>query len=111
MARVDEHLLWRDPCVSVFGDEDKVLAVYVNDKGKTRVINYDDNFYSIYEDIRAYNELLLDSLEVDGVLRDCDKEDYQKMVDDFIYDQLVKEGVEIDYDYLKELGVNYYGKK
>ena len=102
--RVDNHLIWRDACISVFADEDKCCVVFINDKRQSKVLCYDDNFYTFYDSIETYCELLFDSLEKKD-------EEYQEMVDEFIYDQLVKDGCDIDFEYLKERGVNYNGKK
>lgn len=111
MARVDEHLIWRDECVSVLYDEYRAMSVYLNAKGDTKVVNYDDNFYSIYEDIEAYEYMLAFYFDKEGLVSEDDRPDYQRYLDDFIYDQIIKEGIELDFDYLKERGINYYGKR
>lgn len=51
-------MVYRDTFITLFNDEEKCLAVFVNDRGQTKVINYDDNFYSVEDDILAYDELI-----------------------------------------------------
>lgn len=51
-------MVYRDTYITLFNDEEKCLAVFVNDRGQTKVINYDDNFYSVEDDILAYDELI-----------------------------------------------------
>ena len=54
---------YSDMHVVVFVDVEKGAIIMANDKGKSEVINFEDNFYSVEEDIVVYDKLLQDSIE------------------------------------------------
>ena len=56
-------LQYRDTFISMFDDSEKALTIMVNDKGKTKVINYDDNFFYIESLLDTYLELIEDSFK------------------------------------------------
>lgn len=107
----NEGLVYRDVFVSVFIDSEKYLVVYVNDKGNTRVVNYDDNFYSVEDDIIAYDEMLRDSLKDDTTndVREVDKEDYLRLLSDYIKSvekELETSDLEgLNWEYLESRGI------
>ena len=55
---MDKVLIYRDAYISVFCDNQKCLLVFVTDKGLTKTVNIDSNFYTIEDDIITYKELI-----------------------------------------------------
>ena len=97
-----KYLMYRDFYISLFNDEQKCLAVFVNDRGLTKVVNWDDNFYSYLDDIDAYNTLIKHATD--------DDEEQQQYLGKFIKylaRELAKGEQEIDYEYLKERGYKW----
>ena len=111
---MNDSLVYRDIFVSVFVDSEKCLVIYVNDKGNTRVVNYDDNFYSVEEDIVAYDEMLRDSLKDDTTndIREVDREDYLRLLGNYI--KSVEKELEtsdcegLNWEYLESRGIRKY---
>lgn len=96
---MSKYLLYRDFYITLFNDNQKYLAVFVNDRGLTKVINYDDNFYSYIDDIEAYDTLIKHATD--------DEQEQQKYLGKFIKyiaRELRKGDTQIDYDDLKERG-------
>lgn len=56
--RVIDTLIWEDDFITIFCDQNKCLLVFINDRGDSKVLSFDDNFYSIEDNILAYDELI-----------------------------------------------------
>ena len=56
---------YRNVYVTHYFDDEKLLSLYVNDKGHTKVIGVDDNFYTVEEDVIAYIDILMDAVDND----------------------------------------------
>lgn len=54
---------YRDTFVTLFHDEEKMALVFLNDRGKTKSISYDDNFFYVESLVEEYYEMLLDSFQ------------------------------------------------
>ena len=57
MAR-RRYLDYKDCCITIFNDDEKCLIVFVTDNGKSKVINYDDNFFYVEELLDTYLEMI-----------------------------------------------------
>ena len=98
-AQVNDTLLYRDYCISVFNDDEKCLLIFVNDRGNTKVLNYDDNFYCIEDNIITYYELLKNTLD--------NEDEHKEYLEPFIaYIKKEIEGYnqELNIDYLEHYG-------
>lgn len=96
------NLIYRDSYITIFNDEEKCLVVFLNDRGQTKVINYDDNMYSYMDDIDAYDTLIRHATD--------DEQEQQKYLGKFIKylaREVAKCNEEIDYEYLKERGYKW----
>ena len=108
---MNDSLVYRDIFVSVFVDSEKCLVIYVNDKGNTNVVNFDSNFYSVEDDIIAYDEMLKDSLKDDTTneIREVDREDYFRFLGNYIKSvekELETSDLEgLNWDYLETRGI------
>ena len=108
---MQDSLVYQDICVSVFVDNNKCLIIFVNDKGNTRVVNFDSNFYSVEDNIIAYEEMLRDSLLDDTTndIREVDREDYSKLLKDYIKSvekELETSDLEgLNWEYLESRGI------
>lgn len=70
--QVNDTLLYRDYFVSVFFDNEKLLAIYVNDRGIfTKVVNVDSNFYSPEYDVIAYKQVIYCSSATEEEQKEC----------------------------------------
>ena len=99
-------LEYKDMWVTIFGDLDKGLSIFVNDKGMSEVINYESNFFSVEDCIVAYDKLLTDSLSYHGEIRDIDMKDYKKALKKYVRHIIKAMGGDVlDYDYLEYMGV------
>ena len=49
--RVINTIIWEDDFITIFCDRNKCLLVFINDRGNSKVLSFDDNFYSIEDDI------------------------------------------------------------
>ena len=77
---------YRDDFITIFNDDEKCLLVFITDNGKSKVINYDDNFF--------YVEILLDT--------------YLEMIEASFKGWKNKDLNESDYAEIKEQLGNYY---
>ena len=94
-----KYLIYRDSYISIFNDDEKYLAIFVNDRGQAKVLNYDDNFYSIEEDIIVYNELIKHATS--------DLQEQQEYLGKFIKyvkREVKKSNAELNIDYLEHYG-------
>ena len=53
-----KYLIYRDPFITMFHDDEKYMVVFVNDRGECAALSYDDNFYCVEEEIIAYVDLI-----------------------------------------------------
>jgi len=98
--QVNNTLLYRDSFISMFFDDEKYLAIFVNDRGLTKVISVDDNFYSIEEDIIAYRDLIAHSLATEE-----EQKEYLRAFASYCEQSLYDMGQELNYEYLNSKGV------
>ena len=87
---------WRDFFVTIWCDTEKCYSVYLNDKGLTKTINIDSNFYSPEDDIIAYKEMI-DTSSAQG-------KDKSKFLKRFI-DYVKSMGHDLNVEYLKKQGI------
>lgn len=52
---------YSDTFVTVFNDLDKMFVLFVNDKGHTKVVNVDSNFFYVESLVETYYDMLFDS--------------------------------------------------
>lgn len=57
------YLDYKDTFITIFNDSDKLCVVFLNDKGKTQAINYDDNFFYVEYLIDTYYDFIVDSFK------------------------------------------------
>lgn len=103
-----KYLDYKDYIVSVFVDNDKCLSVFVNDRGETRVINFEDWAVCNEDYVIAYNDLLVDSFKgCRGYISDQDKDEMAGMLQKYFkhIKKQVGNDYEWDYDYLERYGV------
>lgn len=58
-----QHLEYRDMFVSLFHDEEKLTMVFLNDRGETKSICYDDNFFYVESLLEEYYNMILSSFK------------------------------------------------
>ena len=97
--QVNDTLLYRDYYVSLFNDDEKCLLVFVSENGKTKVLSYDDNFYSIEDNIIAYYEVLKEATQDDEEIKD-----YLGAFIDYIKSEMKNYNEELNIDYLEHYG-------
>lgn len=97
---MDNALIYRDAYISVFFDDAKLLAIFVNDRGQTKVLNIDDNFYCVEEDIIAYKELLEHTYADDE-----ERVNYLGTFINYTIEAVKKGGQDLNYEYLWHAGV------
>lgn len=100
-AQVNDTILYRDYCVSLFNDEEKMLLIFVNDRGNTKVLNYDDNFYSVEDNIIAYYEVLKNTITDEEEQRG-----YLEAFIDYVKSELKKNNEELNAEYLEHYGID-----
>lgn len=98
-AQVNDTLLYRDSYISLFFDDEKYLAIFVNDRGQTKVLNIDDNFYCVEEDIIAYSELIKHATDDEN-----EQKEYLKAFINYTKSELEKGKQELNIDYLEHYG-------
>ena len=93
---MEKVLDYRDTYISVFFDSEKLFVIFVNDRGHTKVLNIDDNFYCVEENILAYKDLIEDA--TDNV------EEQRDYLGTFI-NYVMKHESDLDFEYLWHCGV------
>lgn len=102
LDRVINTLTYRDDYITIFCDTEKCLLVFLNDRGDTKVLNFDDNFYSIEEDILAYDELIKKTY-----LPSEEQKEYLGKFVKYCEEQVKGSGYELNHDYLDHYGIKY----
>ena len=51
-----KYLIYRDPFITMFHDDEKYMVVFVNDRGECAALSYDDNFYCVEEEKSIFRE-------------------------------------------------------
>lgn len=100
LDRVINTLVWRDDFITIFCDYEKCLIVFVNDRGDSKVLSFDDNFYTIEDNIVAYDELIKKTyLPID------EQKTYLGEFVRYCEDEIKGSGYELNFEYLKHCGV------
>lgn len=102
LSRVINAIQYEDDCITIFCDDEKCLIVFVNDRGDSKTLSFDDNFYSIEDNILAYDELIKKTyLPID---------EQKKYLGDFVKfceEEIKGSGYELNYEYLDHYGIKY----
>ena len=98
---------WCDYCVSCFVDFNKCLLVFVNDRSETKVINFDSNFYSVEDNIIAYELLLRHSLGIKGRPKEDERKEYERYLRAYVrhIKRQIPKDEELNIEYLEHSGV------
>lgn len=102
LRRLADTMLYSDDYISVFNDSEKCLLIFVNDRGFTKVLNYDDNFYSVEDNLIAYNELIMHATSDKN-----EQKDYLNRYRQFIEEETKESGYELNFEYLWHCGVYF----
>lgn len=97
---MDNALIYRDAYISVFFDDKKLLAIFVNDRGQTKVLNVDDNFYCVEDNIVAYKEL------IEHTADDEEQTNFLGTFINYTIDEVRKGGQDLNYEYLWHVGID-----
>ena len=98
-TQVNDTIMYRDWFVSMFNDNQKLLIIFVNDIGDTKVISYDSNFYCIEDNIIAYREVLFKSIEDNE-----ERNEFLKAFIDFVKQEIKDSDDELNIEYLEYNG-------
>ena len=99
-SQVIDTLLYRDCYMSLFFDDEKYLAIFVNDRGLTKVLSTDDNFYSVEDDIIAYRDLIAHSSA------DTDEQkEYLRAFINYTQKELDKANQTLNWEWLESRGI------
>lgn len=102
LDRVINTLVWRDDFITIFCDYEKCLIVFVNDRGDSKTLSFDDNFYSIEENILVYDELIKKTyLPID------EQKQYLGEFVKYCEEEIKGSGYELNYEYLDHYGIKY----
>ena len=101
-----KYLDWQDAFVSCFVDYNKYLVVFVSDCGMTEVLNFDSNFYTIEEDIVAYDNMLRHSSLFDRQ-GNADQKEYMRYLRRYVrhVKRKIPEDEELNLEYLRFMGI------
>lgn len=91
-----DTIVYVDSYITILCDYDKCLIIFVNHYGQTQVLNFDDNFYSIEENILAYNDLIKKATD--------DEQEQQEFLGNFIKfceNEMKECNEELNYEYLE----------
>lgn len=100
--RVINTLIWEDDFITIFCDRNKCLLVFINDRGNSKVLSFDDNFYSIEDNILAYDELIKKTY--------LPIEEQKQYLGEFVKyceDEIKGSGYELNYEYLDHYGIQF----
>ena len=102
LDRVINTLVWRDDFITIFCDYEKCLIVFINDRGDSKVLSFDDNFYSIEDNILAYDELIKKTY--------LPIEEQKKYLGEFYHyceEECKQGGYELNNEYLDHYGIQF----
>lgn len=98
--KVITTLVWEDDFITIFCDQNKCLIVFINDRGDSKVLSFDDNFYSIEENILAYDELIKKTyLPIE------EQKTYLGKFYRYCEEECKQGGYELDNEYLNHYGI------
>lgn len=100
--RVINTIIWEDDFITIFCDQNKCLLVFINDRGNSKVLSFDDNFYSIEDDILAYDELIKKTY--------LPVEEQKKYLGEFYHyceEECKQGGYELNNKYLDHYGIQF----
>ena len=58
MKQKRKYLEYKDYAITIFNDDDKLMLVFVNDRGNAKVVSYDDNMFYIEYLLDTYLEMI-----------------------------------------------------
>lgn len=73
-----KYLDFKDDTITIFNDDDKLILVFVNDRGNSEVVSYDDNFFYVEYLLDTYLDLLEKSFR-GWRNRELDQNDYEEI--------------------------------